>query len=285
MDTDADSNTAERDLEMNENIMNSPVNTTSDDTMNEICTPVMFDWKLSDATRNLVKNTSFLVPANRRSTLLGLADLELSAEKSINTMCDNEVKSQYQTPQQLLKSCHLLESSTLKADVGIETPLTPTIGTPFQTIHLQLTASKCGNVDTAYASSSATPDMNDPSPSKATTESPVIPTKQVSSSTAKGACAIAAVNHEEWISTPSFLKLQLTVDVLNQAISKINRCIERENLEIFTQEQVDGILCDETNGPSLSKGEVKAVMLALVTLKKMDLGTEGKNKMYKIKNN
>ncbi len=284
MDTDADRNTVENHVEINENIMKSPVNTTSDDNMNEINTPVMFDWKLSDATRNLVKNTSFLVPANRRNTLLGLADLELSAEKSSPKICENEARSRYQTPQQLLKSCHLLESSVSKADIGIETPVTPTIGTPFQTTSLQLTASKCSNSEAAYAPS-AILDTSDQSPAHAVAESPVIVTNPVSSSPAKCAGMIAAVDHEEWIGTPSFLKLQLTTDVLNQAINEINTFIDQENIEIFTQEQIDNILCDQTKGLGLSKGQVKAVMLGLVTLKKMDLGTEGKNKVYKIKNN
>ena len=248
MDTDADRNTAENHVEINENIMKSPVNTTSDDNMNEINTPVMFDWKLSDATRNLVKNTSFLVPANRRNTLLGLADLELSAEKSCHKICENEARSRYQTPQQLLKSCHLLESSVSKADIGVETPLTPTIGTPFQTTSLQLTASKCSNSDAAHAPSSAILDRNDQSPNHAVTESPAILTNQVTPSTAKGAGTIAAVDNEEWIGTPSFLKLQLTIDVLNQAIREINMFIEREHLEVFTQEHIDSILCDKTEG-------------------------------------
>jgi hypothetical protein len=293
-DVDVDRDTVENIVEINENSMKSPMNTTSDDHLNEIHTPVMFDWKLSDATRNLVKNTSFLVPANRRNTLIGLADLELLSDTKPDHQVSeekSEIKSRYQTPQQLLKSCHLLESSpTLSkaVDCGAETPVTPTIGTPFQTVNLQLTASKCNIDENLLASLDESSQASPAAPTHALTHSPTPSSTPVSTQVMPPIssgfdAAIPAVDHEEWIRAPSFLKLQLTMDVLNQAINEINGYIAQEDAEIFTQDQMDAILCDAANGLNLSKGAVKAVMLGLVTLKKIDLGTEGKNKVYKIK--
>lgn len=303
--------------------VSSPQNMSSisDSSQNQLIkTPNLEEWKLSQSTRNFVVKNACMAPENRRRSMLGgseplisttpLNSHTLSARKSIlSSSRPSTVESmKLQTPQQLLKSCHLLAANDNISDTNffspaaIDTPETPEISTPFQTCDLRTKEttstimkrndmlSSLDREATFSSAPSITCDLTDDFTcdiAATFTDIPsVIPTKKAQV-TVSVPTAIPSILQSDWDKAPSFLKLQVTIEELNMSLMLLNKHIEKAkvdsdiSIEMFTQYEIESILCGEydcINGSSL-----KAIILGLVTLKRLDLGNENKMKVFRIK--
>lgn len=221
-------------------------------------------------------------------------------------------KMKLQTPQQLLKSCHLLAvdgnaiDTNYSSPTAIDTPETPTIGTPFQTCDLRTrgatSVSKLSmNSDisssfdckaTFRSASDAVGDINDDfiaDEAVLFTDAPssvAMPLKR-SHLISPVHAAIPSILQSDWDKAPSFLKLQVTIEDLNMSLMLLNRHIEKAKIEgdvsvdMFTQDEMESILCGEDD--CIQASSLKAIILGLVTLKRLDLGNENKVKVFRIK--
>ena len=90
---------------------------------------------------------------------------------------------------------------------------------------------------------------------------------------------IPAITSDEWSTAPVFLKKQVTLEIVNKALVSINSIL-MDKRDTLTQTEMDDTISQivDSNIPP------KAVILALVQLKKLDLGTDSlKQKVYKIR--
>ena len=272
----------------------SPPSHTSDIVDNK--TPTLLDWKLSEATRKIV-NTK------------GAA----AVSPPMNNNTYNKDDDIIETPQKFQLSYN--DSS--------DTPTTPTIGTPFQTCDLK-SSYKTGYMssnknkspeaqhddllfDSMSPMISVKPDYNKID-EVVEVEVPVIVNDvkafdecniSKDSDTSIGFMSppkmakileprknettsnkIPAISDEEWSTAPVFLKKQVTLDIVNKALVSINNSLmDSEKRDTLTQMEMD-----ETISNIDSSIPPKAVILALVQLKKLDLGTDSsKQKVYKIR--
>jgi len=274
-----------------DDIVLSPVASRSSEKIVDNKTPTLLDWKLSDATRKIVNIKGTVSPQN-------------------NSYNDDDI---IETPQKF--------QSTFNND-STDTPTTPTIGTPFQTCDLKASYRHSYMTSTRNRSPEITNDdvfENSISPLRSVNldnvkkeetiihdaNSPMLDEHNVSkdsdtSDTSIGfisppkmakileprkhettSNSIPLISDEEWSTAPVFLKKQVTLDIVNKALISINSIlIDSEKRDTLSQTEMDETISKlvEVNIPP------KAVILALVQLKKLDLGTDSnKQKVYKIR--
>jgi hypothetical protein len=243
-------------------------------------TPTLGDWTFSKATRHILGSAN---PAGG-----ALARLEMP-----------ETEARMVTPENINSMPVFASSSSV-------TPSTPEAITDFQTCSLQtgptsrtmagmILSARAANVGNESSGEEIEFNENDLSrhypklgeedseeeADKSTLFSPPKIAKVLQPRTNDSDGWIPSIDSAEWETSPSFLKMQVAMETLNEALQRLNEYIAdnggcKGRLEFFCDEEMVKIL-----GGSVGATPLKIVVLGLVHLKRLDISTENSVKVYK----
>jgi len=290
-----------------------------DDDANEK-TPVLAEWKLSEATRALVGAGAYSRAGAACTPSSSPRAGPFSASKQSVAAIFSLAASAAPTPraEQAAESSPYAMSKSIRVGTP-DTPVTPELGVVSSSAAALLTnqkssskknssvnssvkkrrSSKSGNsscssstttsvskTPVGYKFSASSSNNLHSSTAFSLDDSPASPAslgfspprmakllqpRKVGSSSSNGEAWIPLVSELEWDQAPKFIKMQASLEMINEALGVLNNSISSTQRQSFSQIQIDTLV------------GAKPLVLGLVQLKRLDCGFEDGNKVYKVK--